>query len=268
MAAAVDVVQAAGMPVDGDDKPAAHLRTSVALASLQPGSREPSSPRLWRRHLPRLIEAAAGCGGPVTDVDQVGDPVGAVDALVAGVDPGLSSPGVENRDVVLVTGPWLAGATGVIAALRDRLPEQEFVETEDIRPAEAPAVVVFVVSAAAPITESDCALMDSSAAHRPVIGVVSKIDVHRNWEDVLRRGPGPASGPRGSLTAMWCGSGLPRRPPIRRTPGRRPRRPRYLRLDDKDLEAAKQAAGVGISRLRISPAGTIATPMVWAGGRG
>ena len=122
----------------------------------------------------------------MTDVDHVGDPIGAVDALVAGVDPGLSSPGVESRDVVLVTGPWLAGATAVIAALRDRLPEHEFVETEDIRPADAPAAVVFVVSAVAPIAESDCALVDLAAAHTDlVIGVVTKIDVHRNWRDVL-----------------------------------------------------------------------------------
>ena len=60
----------------------------------------------------------------MTDVDQADDPVGAVDALVAGVDPGLSSPGVESRDVVLVTGPWLAGATGLIAALRDGCPSR------------------------------------------------------------------------------------------------------------------------------------------------
>ena len=122
----------------------------------------------------------------MTDLDQAGDPIGAVDALVAGVDPGLSSPGVESRDVVLVTGPWLAGATGVIAALRDRLPEHQFVETGDIRPADAPAAVVFVVSAVAPIAESDCALIDLAAQHTDlVIGVVSKIDVHRNWRDVL-----------------------------------------------------------------------------------
>ena len=50
------------------------------------------------------------------------------DALVAAVDPGLSSPGVENRDVVLVTGPWLAGTGSLIAALRDRMPEHTFVE--------------------------------------------------------------------------------------------------------------------------------------------
>ncbi len=122
----------------------------------------------------------------MTDVDQAGDPIGAVDALVAGVDPGFSSPGVESRDVVLVTGPWLAGATGVIGALRDRLPEHEFVEAEDIEPAHAPAAVVFVVSAVAPITESDCALIDFAAQHTDlVIGAVSKIDVHRGWREVL-----------------------------------------------------------------------------------
>ncbi len=122
----------------------------------------------------------------MTDLDQAGDPIGAVDALVAGVDPGLSSLGVESRDVVLVTGPWLAGATGVIAALRDRLPEHQFVETGDIRPADAPSAVVFVVSAVAPIAESDRALIDLAAQHTDlVIGVVSKIDVHRNWRDVL-----------------------------------------------------------------------------------
>jgi hypothetical protein len=122
----------------------------------------------------------------VTDVDRVGDPIGAVDALVAGVDPGLSSPGVEHRDVVLVTGPWLAGATGLITALRDRLPDVEFVESEEIRRADAPAAVVFVVSAVAPITESDCALVDLTAQHTDlVIGAVSKIDVHRDWRDVL-----------------------------------------------------------------------------------
>jgi hypothetical protein len=122
----------------------------------------------------------------VTDVDQVGDPIGAVDALVAGVDPGLSSPGVESRDVVLVTGPWLAGSTGVIAALRERLPDHEFVEAEEIAAAHAPAAVVFVVSAVAPLAESDCALIDIAAQHTDlVIGAVSKIDVHRGWRDVL-----------------------------------------------------------------------------------
>ncbi len=122
----------------------------------------------------------------MTAVDHTDDPVGEVDALIAGVDPGLRSPGVESRDVVLVTGPWLAGATGLIAALRDRLPEQQFVEADEITAADAPAAVVFVVSAVAPIAESDCALIDLAAQHTDlVIGAVSKIDVHRNWRDVL-----------------------------------------------------------------------------------
>ena len=52
--------------------------------------------------------------------------------------------------------------------------------------ADAPAAVVFVVSAVAPLTESDCALVDLATQHTDlVIGVVSKIDVHRDWRDVL-----------------------------------------------------------------------------------
>jgi hypothetical protein len=114
------------------------------------------------------------------------DPVAAADAVVAAVDPGLSSPGVESRDVVLVTGPWLAGTTSLIAALRERLPDQEFVETDELGPTHAPAAVVFVVSAIAPLTESDCALVDLAANYTDlIIGVVAKIDAHRNWRDVL-----------------------------------------------------------------------------------
>jgi hypothetical protein len=116
----------------------------------------------------------------------VSDPVAAADAMVAALDPGLSSPGVESRDVVLVTGPWLAGATSMIAALRDAMPEHTFVETDELGPAEAPAAVVFVVSAIAPLTESDCALVDLAANYTDlVVGVVSKIDSHRKWRDVL-----------------------------------------------------------------------------------
>jgi hypothetical protein len=114
------------------------------------------------------------------------DPVAAADAVVAAVDPGLSSPGVESRDVVLVTGPWLAGATSLIDALRERIPEQAFVEADELSPADAPAAVVFVVSAIASLTESDCALVDLAANYTDlVIGVVSKIDAHRNWRDAL-----------------------------------------------------------------------------------
>ncbi|HYB35364.1 MAG TPA: hypothetical protein VEF72_06005 [Mycobacterium sp.] len=114
------------------------------------------------------------------------EPVAEVDALVAGIGPQLSSPAVHRRDVVLVTGPWLAGVSGVVAALRERLPQHAFVESDALAPGDAPVAVVFVVSAAATLTGSDCALLDVAAADTDVvIGVVSKIDVHRKWRDVL-----------------------------------------------------------------------------------
>lgn len=98
----------------------------------------------------------------------------------------LSPPGVERRDVVLVVGPWLAGTTSLACALRDRLPEHTFVESGEMDPAHAPAAVVVTVSAIAPLTESDCALIDSAALHTDlVVGVVSKIDAHRNWREML-----------------------------------------------------------------------------------
>lgn len=117
------------------------------------------------------------------------DPVGAADAadaVVAAIDPGLNSPGVESRDVVLVAGPWLAGASSVLAALRDRMPEYTFVESTELLAGEAPMAVVFVVSAAAVVTESDCALVDLVSRYTDlVVGVLSKIDAHRNWREVL-----------------------------------------------------------------------------------
>jgi len=114
------------------------------------------------------------------------DPVAAADAVVAAVDTGLSSPGVESRDVVLVTGPWLAGTSSLVAALRERLPEHTFVEADELSPAHAPAAVVFVASAITPLTESDCALVDLATNYTDlIIGVVAKIDAHRNWREVL-----------------------------------------------------------------------------------
>jgi hypothetical protein len=113
-------------------------------------------------------------------------PEAAADAVVAAVDTGLSSPGVERRDVVLVTGPWLAGTSSLVAALRERMPERTFVEADELSAAYAPTAVVFVVSAVAPLTESDCALVDLAANHTDlIIGVVAKIDAHRNWREVL-----------------------------------------------------------------------------------
>jgi len=114
------------------------------------------------------------------------DPAARVDALVAAIGPRLGPPAISRRGVVLVTGPWLAGVSGVAGVLRERLPRHTFVESPELVPGDAPMAVVFVVSPAAPLTESDCVLLDAAAEHTDVvIGVVSKIDVHRTWRDVL-----------------------------------------------------------------------------------
>jgi hypothetical protein len=114
------------------------------------------------------------------------DAVDTVDAMVAAIGPRLGAPTTLRRDVVLVTGPWLAGVSGVVAALSERLPEYTYIESTDLAAGEAPTAVVFVVSAAAALTESDCALLDAATADTDaVIGAVSKIDVHRAWDDVL-----------------------------------------------------------------------------------
>lgn len=85
--------------------------------------------------------------------------------------------------MILVAGPCLAGSSSVLAALRRRLPERAFVDTVG---RHAPAAVIFVASAIAPLVASDCALLDAAAAEIDVvIGAVSKIDVHRNWRDVM-----------------------------------------------------------------------------------
>ncbi|MGB6207763.1 hypothetical protein [Mycobacterium sp.] len=106
--------------------------------------------------------------------------------MVAAIGPRLSPPITVRRDVVLVTGPWLAGVSSVVAALTKHLPKRTFIESTDLAAGEAPTAVVFVVSAATPLTESDCLLLDAATADTDaVIGVVSKIDVHRTWRDVL-----------------------------------------------------------------------------------
>jgi hypothetical protein len=114
------------------------------------------------------------------------DPAAEVDALVAAIGPRLASPSVQRRNAVLVMGPWLAGVSAVASTLRERLPEHAFIESADLAPGEAPMAVVFVVSAAAALTGSDCALLDAAAADTDVvIGAVSKIDVHHKWRDML-----------------------------------------------------------------------------------
>ncbi|PKT96837.1 hypothetical protein CWI46_11640, partial [Neisseria meningitidis] len=44
--------------------------------------------------------------------------VARVDELVLAIGPKLGAPSINRRDVVLVTGPWLAGTSSVITALR------------------------------------------------------------------------------------------------------------------------------------------------------
>ena len=109
----------------------------------------------------------------------------AVDALVTALHPGVGGgPIAEARDVVLVTGPWLAGSTSVTEALGQRL-APDLVEAPDMVGDDAPAGGA-VCSAVAPLTESDCVLLDAAAANTDlVVGAVSKIDVHRGWRDVL-----------------------------------------------------------------------------------
>ncbi|MEE6179453.1 hypothetical protein [Mycobacterium sp. 050134] len=136
------------------------------------------------------------------------DPVAQVDALVAAIGPHLDPPAVNRRDVVLVAGPWLAGVSSVAAALRERLPQCKFVESTDLGPGDAPLAVVFVVSAAAPLTASDCALLDAAAENTDVVvGVVSKIDMHRGWRDLVEanRHALAAHAPR-YADAPWVGA--------------------------------------------------------------
>lgn len=117
---------------------------------------------------------------------EVPGPVEAADAVVAAVDPALTSPGVHNGDAVLVTGPWLAGVSSLVAVLRARLPDVSFVEADELAVGTAPVAVVFAVSAVSPLTESDCEFLDLAADHTDcVVGVVTKIDAHHDWREVL-----------------------------------------------------------------------------------
>ena len=119
------------------------------------------------------------------EADAGTDPTARVDALVAEIAPGVRPPAVRRCEVVVVTGPWLSGVSAVASALADRFSAWPVVEAAELLPGEVPAAVVFVVSAAAALTESDCALLDAAAAHTDaVIGVVSKIDVHRQWPEM------------------------------------------------------------------------------------
>jgi hypothetical protein len=144
-------------------------------------------------------------------IDPRDDPVAqhpaAVDALVTALHPGVGSPAVETRDVILVTGQWLAGSTGLTDALRQRLPDRTFVDATELAVDDAPAAVVYVTSAVGPLTESDCVLLDSAAANTDlVIGAVNKIDVHRGWRDVLAANQAVVAAHNARYTDMvWVG---------------------------------------------------------------
>ena len=153
--------------------------------------------------------------------------------MVTAVGPDLGVPSIERLDAVLVTGPWLAGVTGVVAALRERLPKKKFVESADLAAGEAPTAVVFVVSAAASLTESDCALLDAATAETDaVIGAVSKIDVHQNWEETLAGNREVLAVARAALRRRAVGRGRRRargRGAAHRRPGRGGVRPAVQR---------------------------------------
>ena len=89
-------------------------------------------------------------------------------------------------DTVLVIGPPLAGASAVAAALRGRLAGCVIVEPPGLAPGQLPDAVVFVTSAAAPMSACDAALLAVVAARTAaVVAAVTKIDVHRTWRAVL-----------------------------------------------------------------------------------
>ncbi|BBX67208.1 hypothetical protein [Mycolicibacterium psychrotolerans] len=92
----------------------------------------------------------------------------------------------DPPDAVLVTGAARAGVTSVLERLRERMPGRRFVEADALAAGEAPLVVVFVVSADAPMVRSDGALAAGVTARTgAVIGVVNKVDDHRAWRGVL-----------------------------------------------------------------------------------
>ena len=92
---------------------------------------------------------------------------------------------VSEPVTILVTGPPLSGVTGVSRGLRNRLGGECRV-VERLGPGERAAAVVFVVSAAAPMTDSDAEFLAAAADPAAAVAVVSKIDVHRTWPKVLQ----------------------------------------------------------------------------------
>lgn len=106
--------------------------------------------------------------------------------------------------MILVAGPYLAGSSSLVGALRRRLPNDAVVEAGC---GGAPDAVIFVASAITPLVASDCALLDAAAGEADVvIGALSKIDMHRNWRDVLAADAGIAAAHDPRYAGMvWVG---------------------------------------------------------------
>jgi hypothetical protein len=117
---------------------------------------------------------------------------------------------VNSSGVVVVVGPQLSGVGGVVEVLRGQLPDHAVVGVvgpDELDPHCQPTAVVGVVSAVAPMTESDWAVIERVAARTDlVVGAVSKIDAHRGWRDVLAVNRALAAGwvPRHRLM-RWVG---------------------------------------------------------------
>ncbi len=88
--------------------------------------------------------------------------------------------------MVVVVGPPLAGVSAVVVALRSRLPGALILDAADNAPARAPDAVVAVVSAVAPVTQSEWAGVERAAAGAGLlVAAVSKVDAQLGWRDVL-----------------------------------------------------------------------------------
>ena len=87
--------------------------------------------------------------------------------------------------LIAAVGPPLAGASGVVGALAQALPDHEVVDVDALAH-RAPDAVLAVGSAVAPLARSDWARVERTAAGVDlVIGVVTKVDAHRRWREVL-----------------------------------------------------------------------------------
>lgn len=112
-------------------------------------------------------------------------------------------------DAVAVVGPASSGVTSVLSALTIALPDVRFVEAGDLGE-HKPSTVVFVVSASAPLVDSDCEILDLAARTvDSVVAAVSKIDIHRNWREVLAANREVWAARSGRSGSRRSGSGRP-----------------------------------------------------------